>query len=748
VKGSEVVRSFADWVALGEYKKAAEAIDALPDEERGAPRLRYARARVASLLEDHTKTRDLLAELEKELPEFGDSIAELRANAQLEVGPFDEAAKYFSKQTDAEAQVRVARAYQRAGELGKAWSVAEQAVRQAARQDRVRKRRTGRAETEARVLRAELALARERKHEAVNDWYWVITEDPTHPAARDAEAELEKLGRTLTRAEELRRLEAFGDAGLVERARRLEAGLKASKIPLSKVDQGRIARALAWALYNARQNYSEAAAFFASAASVDAKHRVEDSFYAARALSRANQDEAAQKAYIALEKQFPTSSFAEKAAYLGARIDYIGGDFKKAIAGYSGYLARYGKRGRARFQGAVEYELAVSELASGAGASAAKRFGNLAKREREARERARLIELEGAALAQAGEAEEARERFEQVLQIFPLSFPAALARLRLEELNAEASRAVDGGALSAGGAPSDLETRDTAERGGATSGSDDDADSSWPQKLPQPSPPPEDLELPERAEILLSLGFPDDAEAALFLSREALMKKHHPRGGEALCELGARTGAARERYAFGRRLVKGDALYRAPEEDNLWAWHCLYPRPYPMVLDAVSHKTGVGSSLFYAIMRQESAFKPEVGSSAGARGLMQLIPPTAERVAEELAIPHRPDWLERPAYNIRLGSTYVARLLNIFEGVVPIAVASYNAGPQAVTRWLASGDTLPLDVWAARIPFGETRQYVSRVMTNWIRYAFLSGQAPPEFELHLPPGLRAPKDAY
>lgn len=79
-----------------------------------------------------------------------------------------------------------------------------------------------------------------------------------------------------------------------------------------------------------------------------------------------------------------------------------------------------------------------------------------------------------------------------------------------------------------------------------------------------------------------------------------------------------------------------------------------------------------------------------------------------------------------------------------------LAAAAYNAGPAAVSRWLETGETLPLDVFVARIPYEETRTYVSRVVGNLARYAYLSGGdgAVPRLELEIAKGLRAEPDAY
>src|SRR5690606_6052217 len=131
-------------------------------------------------------------------------------------------------------------------------------------------------------------------------------------------------------------------------------------------------------------------------------------------------------------------------------------------------------------------------------------------------------------------------------------------------------------------------------------------------------------------------------------------------------------------------------------------------------------------------------------------GLMQLIPPTAKRVAEELELPYEPEALRSPAYNVKLGSFYLKKLLDFFAGNVALAAAAYNAGPRAVFRWLEGSADLPLDVFVARIPYDETQKYVERVIGNHARYSYVeAGEAGlPKLTLELPRGLSVPADLY
>lgn len=126
--------------------------------------------------------------------------------------------------------------------------------------------------------------------------------------------------------------------------------------------------------------------------------------------------------------------------------------------------------------------------------------------------------------------------------------------------------------------------------------------------------------------------------------------------------------------------------------------------------------------LALALAKQESSFNAGAVSTSGALGLMQLLPGTARDVAGRANVPFIQDKLTRdPAYNVQLGSQYLAEMLQRFGGSYELALAAYNAGPNRVARWLESGGdprTAKIDMvdWIEMIPFRETRNYVQRIM--------------------------------
>ena len=143
----------------------------------------------------------------------------------------------------------------------------------------------------------------------------------------------------------------------------------------------------------------------------------------------------------------------------------------------------------------------------------------------------------------------------------------------------------------------------------------------------------------------------------------------------------------------------------------------LIPIKYTQFFSRAARRHKLDPYWLVALARQESAFDPKALSPAKARGLLQLMPATARRVARQLNL-RRPSLaqLNDPELNIRLGSKYLADRLRQFNGDIDQALASYNAGPHRVDRWLPQSDVVDARIWIENIPFNETRKYVRRVM--------------------------------
>jgi soluble lytic murein transglycosylase len=167
-------------------------------------------------------------------------------------------------------------------------------------------------------------------------------------------------------------------------------------------------------------------------------------------------------------------------------------------------------------------------------------------------------------------------------------------------------------------------------------------------------------------------------------------------------------------------------------------WEIAYPRPFSDVVDRECKRNALPIPLAYAIMREESAFDPEAVSPAKAFGLMQLILPTARKVARDVGLACDESLLARPETNVALGTRFLADLRAKFPLNPHLAVSAYNAGPGAPVRWIAARETDDFDLWVEQIPYEETRRYTKRVLASYAAYAFLYDRAGLDAALRMP----------
>ena len=161
----------------------------------------------------------------------------------------------------------------------------------------------------------------------------------------------------------------------------------------------------------------------------------------------------------------------------------------------------------------------------------------------------------------------------------------------------------------------------------------------------------------------------------------------------------------------------------------------LYETGYPVISLAAADPRPE-RALVLALIRRESEFNVDIASSAGALGLMQLMPATARNVASQIGVQHTQALLTTDAnHNILLGSTYLGDMLDRYNGSYILAIAAYNAGPGRVDGWIErlgdprSGRVDVID-WIERIPIYETRNYVQRVLEDTQIYRMRLGETP------------------
>jgi soluble lytic murein transglycosylase len=167
-------------------------------------------------------------------------------------------------------------------------------------------------------------------------------------------------------------------------------------------------------------------------------------------------------------------------------------------------------------------------------------------------------------------------------------------------------------------------------------------------------------------------------------------------------------------------------IARAGDRDDL---ALRFPLTYYQPVMYHAGQQRLDPAVLYGLMRRESAFDPEARSPAGARGLLQLLPGTAQQIARLL----HESWpsarvLFDPDTNLRYGAAYFARLLERFNNHLVLATAAYNAGPGRAGGWLPEDKAVPADIWIETIPFKETREYVGIVLEYAIVYQHRMGR--------------------
>jgi soluble lytic murein transglycosylase len=155
-------------------------------------------------------------------------------------------------------------------------------------------------------------------------------------------------------------------------------------------------------------------------------------------------------------------------------------------------------------------------------------------------------------------------------------------------------------------------------------------------------------------------------------------------------------------------------------------WQLGYPQGYKELVIKHARQNRLPPELVFAIVREESAFDPDALSRSGAIGLMQILPPTGKYLADETRQKNfSPLSLYDPVLNIQLGSFYISRLLERFSNDKVLAIAGYNAGPNAVSKWVEKKGYSDQEEFVEEIPYRETRLYVKRVLRSYFAYQAL-----------------------
>lgn len=244
----------------------------------------------------------------------------------------------------------------------------------------------------------------------------------------------------------------------------------------------------------------------------------------------------------------------------------------------------------------------------------------------------------------------------------------------------------------------------------------------------------------KRGGVFLRLGMHSLAEREFHALSAKLSESD-----EALWSLAMLLDAAKA-YPFShditRRKIEGwEVGY--PVANTTHRWTIAYPRPFFDEISSWAKKREIPSQVVWAIMREESGFNPRVESWANAKGLLQLMDSTAEKMARK---DEMKDFTASKLFevdnNLRLGTAYIKELSDTFDAHPALIIAGYNGGSGNVNNWLTKNGAMELDMWVEEIPYGQTRNYTKRVLTSFWTYHWLyakKGAATPVLPFTLPP---------
>jgi soluble lytic murein transglycosylase len=262
----------------------------------------------------------------------------------------------------------------------------------------------------------------------------------------------------------------------------------------------------------------------------------------------------------------------------------------------------------------------------------------------------------------------------------------------------------------------------------------------WPAAFPVPAEPPTAAEL---AEVEANPGL-RRALAVLRADPEPDMRLEAVREwawylrGMDDRHLLAAAEFARRQGAIDRGI---SAAERTQEQHD---FRLRYPVPFRDEIGAKVSEATLDSAWVYGLMRQESRFVADARSSAGARGLMQLMPTTARWVARKIGLAdYHPSRMHDLDTNIALGTSYLKMVLDALDDQPVLASAGYNAGPRRARQWRGE-QALEGAIYVETIPFNETRDYVKKVMSNAVYYSILLNSEPRSLKARL--GTIGPTD--
>jgi soluble lytic murein transglycosylase len=501
-------------------------------------------------------------------------------------------------------------------------------------------------------------------------------EHPGSTQAREARRRLKTLAARLPpvaaderNARDLKAALALFDAGQTSEAGALLRSLKARKLPAADRD---LVRARLGRLALLAKRYREAEAHFA-AVPAGSPSEAEAAFHLARIRAVQRKGVAG---YEEVATRFAGTPWAEEALLALANNFQKDARDEQALPYYRRLIEGYPD---GRYLERATWRVAWGDFRAGRFAEAAETAERTALLRPMASATAGLLYWAGRSRQQLGQTERARQLFEEAVRRFKHSYHGLRAREALARLPAPTS-------------PPPPVLRAAAEEA---------------QDIP-----------PEGFARVRQLLLIDRLEEAL---EELNALPPSPATKATIAWIQSRRGRLRPALVAMKRAYPeyvGEAGDRLPAE----AWRIMYPLQFEEPLRQKSNEQRLDPALVAALICQESTFDAGAVSVVGARGLMQIYPPTGRVLARSLGVAYRRQALHDPKVSLQFGTRYLRQMVDLFGGRVERALAAYNAGPHRVHAWTAANPDMSAEEFIESIPFTETRFYVMTILASQQHY--------------------------
>jgi soluble lytic murein transglycosylase len=677
--------------------------------QEGKQAERYKQARTL-LEQDASKARELMAGL-GELPHADELRIKLMAEAALMAGHVDEAVELnlqYADMTDSfsdayEARLTAAEGLVLLGELGRADGLLQGLE---TTQSKLRNRYSMRRHLRARVLRMrhDIAVGRNKGESTAKARSWakqllVFYPDET-PTRRDGLVlkpdDLDDTAR-YARARNLYEVWAYDDAR-VEFRRFLDDPSRhiAAKWHLAQI-----------ALNKLRDDAKEAERYFLEVSESRSSNARTALYELSRARMRQERYADAIATLDQYAERYPRGPHMELVYYYKAWLPYDHRENVKAIEGFQAYIKRYGKRGskssfiygfmawafmrEQRWQEAID---TFEEMLS---------MGNPIVA-------GKAIYWQAYAYEQLGKREQAMRKLNDLRRQYPVSYYGVQGeqmRAKMEGKDARASQVwfPEGAGTYDDTPPYTLDELDVSKLPAGVR-------KQW-----------------DKVRLLVAMDEPREARAAIrpifnkLLSTVPASKRRD--------WLRTLSYAVQDYNKVWRIGGKGTIswLPPVPDPDPIRSTMA-YPRAYEGVVKSVAAEFGLPPYIIWAIMRQESRYKPGAISHTDAVGALQMIPQTARLVARDLGIEYNPRTFHYPEVGFRFSAYYMRKLLNIFGGMYTPMAASYNTGPKPIARWFVKNPEASFPWLIEEFEYNEGRAYCRKVTEHMTRYVYLYEKDP------------------